>query len=420
MPATSRFTSFMVFSVSESCQKALPNLGFFGFSDDQKPWDLMLQAMDPTPFESLFKTMPGVSWGPLSMSEPMGAAMADVDEDGSLDLLVTIKRLGSPWSGVPTVVVFETTSIPFFDNSMWLDFVSPLVFEKGNNRRMTPWGLSTTDLDRDGHSDLVVAHGATLEEVSLDFPETPIVWINRGEKGFVDVTESVGMQRWGQWRSLAVGDLENDGKADLIVGGYGNLPLLFRNELSPGNHGMGIRLRGTTSNHLGVGAIVQEVLSDDVLGPPHLMGHSGSPVIVSEPMVFLGLSDKTKLDHVRITWPSGLIQDIRDLAADQIHTVEEPPLFLLEPVGRHLPADGVSEARLVITPRDETGAIRETDDISVVLVDGTGEVLSPTVDESGARVVSIKAPAQAGSAVLEVTIDGVTARIWPRLWWDAP
>ena len=96
----------------------------------------------------------------------------------------------------------------------------------------------------------------------------------RGPHCFEDATALSGIQQPGNWRSLTVGDLEGDGDADIIVGGSGT-PRVYRNEIETGNHHLALRLRGHTSNRLGVGAVVRVEAEQAIVGQPQYAGHIG-------------------------------------------------------------------------------------------------------------------------------------------------
>ena len=100
--------------------------------------------------------------------------------------------------------------------------------------------------------------------------------------------------------------------------------------------GLAIRLRGTTSNALGLGAVVHVKPSPDAPEQVHLMGHIGNPYGVSQALIFVGLGDVDAAQEVRVTWPSGLVQRVNGLSASKLHTLMEPSTIevaLVTPAG---------------------------------------------------------------------------------------
>jgi len=148
------------------------------------------------------------------------------------------------------------------------------------------------------------------------------------------------------------------------------------------------------------------------------VGGSASPYVVSDPLVFVGLGGSRAAARVRVTWPSGTVQELRGLRAGAVHLVEEPSLIDITPSTRHLPADGRSEAVLRITPRAPDGSVRTEARVEAELVYGSGRVAAPAAREGEAWVVRVVAPSAQGSGVVVVRVDGVAAGVRPRLWWD--
>ena len=111
----------------------------------------------------------------------------------------------------------------------------------------------------------VCSHGADPDPggdkvpVEVGPQHTTAHW-NRGGWRFADITELVGLDVLGDWRGLTVGDLDADGDPDLGVGGLGELPQVFRNDIATEGRGLSLRLRGTTSNPLGLGALLKRIV----------------------------------------------------------------------------------------------------------------------------------------------------------------
>src|SRR5690606_4840415 len=183
-------------------------------------------------------------------------------------------------------------------------------------------------------------------------PYQPSVFYNRQGRGFVEARQVVGLDRLeGETQILVAEDVDDDGDRDLVVAGTDLLPRVLRNDVVPPGVPLSLRLRGTTSNHLGVGAVVQVTspglpLQTRMVGGEARFQSAGDHLIV----VAAGAGTST----VRVTWPTGREQVVA-LPAGR-HEVVEPPLITLSEADRHLPADGASPLVVTVTPTTPDGA----------------------------------------------------------------
>jgi hypothetical protein len=244
-----------------------------------------------------------------------------------------------------------------------------------------------------------------------------MVWWNAGDFRFVDVSGDVGLNVQGSWKTLALDDPDEDGDADMILGGRGAQARVLRNDIVTGNHGFSLELRGTASNVHGYGAVIEV----EVAGLPAQrlrileQGNCGG---ASTPMAFAGLGASTRADLVRVRWPSGYVQELTGMEAGQKHWIVEPPLLVVAPHTRSAPADGASRIELRLLDHDVTGApVPAT--VPVVRLDGPGTIAAPTWD-GDAWSVWVTAPATPGEARVEATLGGLTLQVRPRLRWTAP
>jgi hypothetical protein len=363
--------------------------------------------VDPTPLDALYRYDPTAPFMPMSRRQPMGAMVSDLDLDGALDVAFS---LSDTWlhifSAGPTLV----------DHSIEYDLQHRLGMR---GTEQLPWGVAPVDVDQDGRPDLILTHGddgSSTWEIPHNGPYQPSVHWNNGQRHFDDITALAGMMLDGDWRGLTVGDLDGDADPDLGVGGNGWLPLVLRNDVEIGNHTIALRFAGTTSNHLGVGAVVR-IEADGIPAQTRLVGELGSPDGGSEPVVFAGLGAATEVSRLVVTWPSGVVQELTGLAADTTHTVVEPALIELSEVDRHLPADGASVLEVRVTPRAPDGGAR-AGAVTIEAPWGAASWEGPAAREGDAWVRRLVAPAAPQSSVIEVTVDGAVVPIRPRVWWD--
>jgi len=407
--------AMLAFSGGHNCSNGNPSPAFFKAGPLEANGSPSFQGFDPTPLLSVYKSTPEVSFGPISLAEPMGCALMDFNHDGRLDLAISMTHHHAMFEG--------TDEGEFIDRTAELQHSAPVAFS--GPRRMIPWGMAPVDLDLDGFMDLVIAHGDREGKNLLEGDVNNDSWAmqhvtsfrNRGRFVFDNISDQTGLDATGNWHSITVGDLNRDGRADLIIGSAGSFPRVHLNELTTPHHGFAVELRGTTSNPLGIGALIAV---ETAATPPQLgvMGNAISPRVVSQPLVFFGTGAADTVGTLRVTWPSGHVQTLQDLPAEGVHVIEEPPLITLDPPSRHLPAGSAAEMRIQVRPHDTFGAPLD----AVVTIEAPwGEAtFAGPIEESGEHVWErrLVAPEEAGSSVIEVTINGVPLGIRPRIWWD--
>jgi hypothetical protein len=122
-------------------------------------------------------------------------------------------------------------------------------------------------------------------------------------------------------RGAAVGDFDNDGDLDVLINNSGQPAQLLRNDGGNGNHWLEILLVGTKSNRDGVGARVKITAGDLTQWDERKGGMSYQSA--QDPRLHYGLGDRTKVDVIEITWPSGAVTKLGNTKADQIIAVKE-------------------------------------------------------------------------------------------------
>lgn len=246
----------------------------------------------------------------------MGADFRDLDNDGRPDLIFT-------------AMINDT--YPFFRNTG----KSP-VFEDDTartglaiaTRALTGWGIGLYDFDNDGFKDVFTAnaHFPALEEslgTTVALPNS--VFRNKGDGRLDDVSKTAGgdFQIAGQYRGVAFADFDNDGRLDAVVSNVNGPARLFRNVTSSTGHWLALKLTGARSNRDGIGAQIAVTLPSGRKLYNHCttsVGYASS----SEPLVRFGLGKGAVAKLIEIRWPSGQVQHLNDITADQIVKVREP------------------------------------------------------------------------------------------------
>lgn len=183
------------------------------------------------------------------------------------------------------------------------------------------------DYDLDGRPDIFVANGHIEDDIEkiqrrIRYRQPPHLFHNLGQGKFEDVAAQMGpafsAPRLG--RGAAYADIDNDGRLDLLITTNGGSPLLLHNNNGGNNHGLRIKLVGTKSNRDGIGAIVHLKNGNQT---QYQMLHTGGYLSQSELVLTFGLGAATKADSIQIDWPSGQVDHLPDINADQTITVHE-------------------------------------------------------------------------------------------------
>ena len=247
----------------------------------------------------------------------MGADFRDLNNDGLPDIWHT---------------AIENETFPLFLNQGKGQFANAGQESRLANltRPMSGWSNGAVDLDNDGWKDLVVARGNVMdniEEISRHFryAEPNSVFRNLGNGQFADVSATAGADftRPAPYRGLAYGDLDNDGRMDLVVTALGGPVRVFRNVTETSNHWILLKLVGTRSNRMGIGAQVR-ITTDDGRKLYNEATTSTGYAASSDPRVHFGLGGSRTIREIEIRWPSGTRQLLRDVTADHIVEVTEP------------------------------------------------------------------------------------------------
>jgi hypothetical protein len=246
----------------------------------------------------------------------MGVDAADYDQDGWIDLF-------------EANVDQETYSLYHNDKNESFTDASPAAGISSTTRLMSGWGLKFVDYDNDGNVDLLLGNGHpddTVEErvENVKYREPMLLFRNTGT-GWKNVSAASGpfFSKPLAARGLALGDFNNDGAVDVLVGQNNGAPVLLRNNIGRENHWLGVRLIGRKANIDAVGAKITyraggfQRHTFKVGGGGYLSAH--------DPRLVLGLGLRTKIDWLEVKWPqpSGATERFTDLPIDRYITIVE-------------------------------------------------------------------------------------------------
>ncbi|HYW39357.1 MAG TPA: FG-GAP-like repeat-containing protein [Terriglobales bacterium] len=240
-------------------------------------------------------------WIPAMPASTAGVAVLDFDHDGWMDIAFTHPGLTGPMLSLwrnKQGKTFEQVSLPKVD---WA----------------RAYGITAIDYDNDGWVDLV-AVGETKDgkgEVRL--------FRNLGPDGFKDVTAETGLDKiqLKEPRAIIAGDYDNDGATDLLITQNHGPAVLLHNEGGNKNNSLRLALKGLNDNKSAIGTKV-EVFSAGLRQKFEVYGSSGY-LGQNSPYLTIGLGQAKEADVVRMTWPTGVLQDEIGVAANKVQNFTE-------------------------------------------------------------------------------------------------
>ena len=240
----------------------------------------------------------------------MGVDAADINGDGLQDLFVANVDQ-------EMFALYQNEGKEFFR-----DVAAPHGVAQAT-RLLSGWGLKFFDYDNDGLVDLFLANGHPddmIENYSHQVRyKEPLLLFRHDGKKLTNVSAQAGpvFQKMFPARGLAVGDYNNDGRVDVLVGNNGAAPVLLKNNAGEGNHWVGVTLQGTGCNRDAVGATI--TWSANGTTRSRYKSNGGSYLSSHDMREVLGLGTAAKVDWVEIKWPppSGRVERITDVPVDR-------------------------------------------------------------------------------------------------------
>ncbi|MBI5083745.1 MAG: CRTAC1 family protein, partial [Acidobacteria bacterium] len=293
---------------------------------DADGWPDLFIANDDSP-NQLFHNLAGKRFEEVALSA--GVALA---EGGTV-----ISGMGADFrdifgDGRPSIwlTAMEKQTFPLFRNLGQGQFserttAAGLAWETD---AMSGWGNGIFDFDNDGLKDLFVARSNVSDNIALfssrRHAEPNAVFHNLGNGKFKNVSAAAGesFQIPAVHRGVAFGDLDNDGRVDAVVSVLNGPARVFHNTTRNSNHWLLLKLSGTKSNRMGLGAKVR-LTAGGAVQYNHATASTGY-ASSSDPRVHFGLGAAATTSEIQIEWPSGMRQTLKDVPADRVLTVTEP------------------------------------------------------------------------------------------------
>jgi hypothetical protein len=331
---------------------------------DGDGWPDLYVANDFTPPDKLYRNNRDGTFSDVINSvvphmpfSSMGADLGDVNNDGLIDLFVSDMAATTHQKDQRTMANARrlisdppdgSTDAPeYMRNALYINTGTGRCLEAANLAGLAAtdwtWSARLEDLDNDGRLDLFVTNGMYRENNNVDIlarmmlaespaekvaiersgpemPEQHLAFRNLGELRFEDVSGAWGLDQKGISFGAAVADLDGTGNLDIVYANYHSGVTLLRNDADSG-HRIMVALRGTVSNRFGIGSVLR-IETDSGVQVRELVLSRGI-MSSSEPVVHFGLGEHTRVRRLTVSWPSGCMQEFRDLKADQRFTIIE-------------------------------------------------------------------------------------------------
>jgi hypothetical protein len=250
----------------------------------------------------------------------MGVSAADYDLDGNLDIVKTNFAGDTP-------SLYRNLGGSTFEDAT---FASGL----GRHTQFLGWGCGFFDMDNDGWPDILICNGHVYPEVEqlkteAGYPQQKLLYKNLRNGRFDDVSMQggPGITVPVASRGCAFGDFDNDGDIDVVVNTVNDFPQLLRCDSSTKNNWLKVRTIGTKSNRSGIGARLRCVTQPTDEAKPHQqideVRSGGSYISQNDLRVHFGIGKAEKVDLLEIHWPSGQVDTLKEIKANQLIFVKE-------------------------------------------------------------------------------------------------
>jgi hypothetical protein len=199
----------------------------------------------------------------------------------------------------------------------------------GKIKTWVGWGVQFYDFDNSGWPGILIANGHVYPEVEgkvlgTSYREPKVAYYNLHNGTFANITADAGavLSEPHSGRGMALGDLFNDGHQEALVNNMNERPSLYYNT-SPMGNWISLQLVGVRSNRaaLGAGVTLEQGNGNDKRAQEVRSGDGY--ISQSDPRLHFGLGKATKAEKVVIRWPSGLVETLSDLPANQYYVVRE-------------------------------------------------------------------------------------------------
>jgi hypothetical protein len=302
-------------------------VAWFDYNDDG--WPDLYVANDSTPKFFYVNQKNGTF---KDQAFPLGVAVSeDGSEQGSMGLAIGDYDHSGRFSVFVTNFSEEYNDLYHNDG----DHFSDVSFRSRTAASSLPyvgWGDAFIDYDNDTWPDIIAVNGHVYPQLdrvklgaSAGYRQRKLLYHNRGDGTFDEVSARYGPALMDERvsRGLAMGDLDNDGRVDLVINDLDGAPQILHNEIASRGNWLIVKLKGTAPNTDAIGAIVTVVT-----GQVKQMSlvQSGTSYISQDDMRrHFGLGAATEVDDITVKWPDGTVTKQQKVKANQIVQIAQRP-----------------------------------------------------------------------------------------------
>jgi hypothetical protein len=285
-------------------------------ADDSSPNLLYQNQKDGTFKEVAFPAGVAVSEDGSEQGS-MGVAVGDYENRGSFSLFVTnfseeynalYRDEGDHFSDVSFRSKTAASSLPYVG-----------------------WGTAFFDYDNDGWEDLIAVNGHVYPQLdktklgaSAGYRQRKLLYHNRGDGTFDEVAADFGpaLTEERVSRGLAVGDLDDDGRLDIVINDLDGSAQLLHNELSSVGNWLLVKLKGKGRNTRAIGAVV--TVKAGKLNMKRLVQSGTSYLSQDDTRRHFGLGQERQADSIDVRWPDGTATKMENVKANQVVEIRQP------------------------------------------------------------------------------------------------
>jgi enediyne biosynthesis protein E4 len=245
----------------------------------------------------------------------MGVDFGDMDHDGLLDIMVT------NFVDEPDAVYWNQGDKGFTDIA-WSSGIAQ------DTVPMVGWGTALADFTNSGWDDIFIANGHVYPQMDfvkggMGYKQPLMLYHNNRNRTFENISALAGLDQLpkSSRRGAAFGDVNNDGKVDVLILNVGEPPTLLINRTETSNHAVLFKLIGAKSNKAAIGARVTVTCGD--LMQFREVRSGTSYYSQNDLRLHFGLGQSAVMNKVEVSWPSGQKDEYENLPADRIYTMVE-------------------------------------------------------------------------------------------------
>jgi hypothetical protein len=307
--------------------------GYFGlgvawFDANDDGWLDLYVANDSTP-NFLYQNQKDGTFKDIAF--PAGAAVSeDGAEQGSMGIAVGDYNHTGRFSLFVTNFSEEYNNLFQNEGTHFVD----MAFRSKTGASSLPyvgWGTAFFDYDNDTHLDLIAVNGHVYPQLdqarlgaSAGYRQRRLLYQNRGDGTFDEIAARYGSVLTAERvsRGLAVGDLDDDGRLDVVINDLDGAPQVLHNQIAQRGNWLIVKVTGKGKNTNAIGARI--AVTTGALKQIRLVQSGTSYISQDDMRQHFGLGAAARVDAVEVKWPDGTTTTRKDVASGQVLVIEQP------------------------------------------------------------------------------------------------